>query len=296
MASGAVTSPVSSTSAPSVALRDVTVASGTVTSPVSSTNVPSVALREVTVDYGAVAAVHQVTADFHAGTVTVVMGRNGAGKSSLLWAIQGAAPSGGDVTVTTPRGAVDPRRLTPAQARSHVTLVPQTAADLLYRDTVEHECAQADQESQAEPGATAAILARMGARPDPALDPRDLSEGTRLALVLAIQLVARPAVVLLDEPTRGLDYTMKDHLTNFLRVLADEGKCVIVATHDVEFAAGAADRVVIMAEGDIVADGPAATVLTSSPAYAPQVAKVFWPAPVLTVADLAAWGIAGGGR
>jgi len=113
--------------------------------------------------------------------------------------------------------------------------------------------------------------------------PRDLSEGQRLGLVLAVQLVRSPAVVLLDEPTRGLDVTAKARLTALLTELARDGHAVLVATHDVEFVASTADRVVVLADGDVVADGPTHEVVVASPAFAPQVAKVLHPAPWLTV-------------
>jgi len=115
------------------------------------------------------------------------------------------------------------------------------------------------------------------------LHPRDLSEGQRLALVLAIQLAAAPRVVLLDEPTRGLDYQGKRALIGMLDQLAGVGRWVVVATHDVEFAAAAADRVVVMADGDVVADGPATEVIGASPAFAPQVAKILAPVDILTM-------------
>ena len=98
-----------------------------------------------------------------------------------------------------------------------------------------------------------------------------------------MQLTAAPRVVLLDEPTRGLDYSAKRRLTEILRGLADDGRAVVVSTHDVEFVAGAADRVVVMADGEVVADGATHDVVVASPAFAPQVAKVLAPAQWLTV-------------
>jgi energy-coupling factor transport system ATP-binding protein len=107
--------------------------------------------------------------------------------------------------------------------------------------------------------------------------PRDLSEGQRLALALSVVLVSTPPVVLLDEPTRGLDYPAKAELAEVLRRLADDGHAVMVATHDVEFAAQAADRVVVLAEGEVVSAGPTRDVLAASPAFAPQVTKILGP-------------------
>ena len=101
-------------------------------------------------------------------------------------------------------------------------------------------------------------------------------------------------MVLLDEPTRGLDHEAKERLTAFLRELAGDGRMVVVATHDVEFVARTADRVVVLAEGEVVADGPTADVVVASPAFAPQVAKVLHPDRWLTV-DQVALALAGGG-
>jgi energy-coupling factor transport system ATP-binding protein len=212
------------------------------------------------------------------------MGRNGSGKSSLLWALQGSGRrQAGDVEVD----GRDPKDLSAASARALVGLVPQTPADLLYLDSVGAELAQADRESGADDGSAARELLDLIAPgvPDD-IHPRDLSEGQRLALVLAIQLRARPRVVLLDEPTRGLDYRAKQALRDVLADLAGRGHAVVVATHDVEFVASAADRVVVMGDGDVVADGPTVEVVVASPAFAPQVAKILAPLGFLTVSDV----------
>ena len=235
------------------------------------------------VAYGETVAVDGVTLDLHGGEVTCLMGRNGAGKSSLLWAIQGGTRSTGEVRVD----GRDPRPLKAPEARTLVSLVPQTAADLLYLPSVARELEQADRETGSAPGTAAAMLERLGAGLPPDADPRDLSEGQRLSLVLALQLAAGPGVLLLDEPTRGLDYAMKDHLGAILADLAAEGRAVVVSTHDVEFAAAFTHRTVVMAEGEVIADGPTRTVLTSSPTFAPQTAKVFAPVPVLVPAEVA---------
>jgi len=241
--------------------------------------------RGLVVRYGELVAVRGVDLSLRAGAVTALMGRNGSGKSSLLWTLQGSgARQAGTVTV---RGS-DPHRLSPAGARELVGLVPQTPSDLLYLDTVGAELAQADRESARPAGTARTLLDRLA--PGIADDghPRDLSEGQRLALVLAIQLTATPPVLLLDEPTRGLDYQAKQALRSVLRELAGSGHSVLVSTHDVEFVALAADRVLVLAEGEVVADGPADEVITASPAFAPQVAKVLSPLPFRTVQQVAA--------
>jgi energy-coupling factor transport system ATP-binding protein len=240
--------------------------------------------RGIVVRYGDEVALREVDLDLMAGQVTALMGRNGSGKSSLLWALQGSGPrQAGRVSVA----GADPGQLPAAQARRLVGLVPQTPGDLLYLSTVRAELDQADRESDA-PGLSARDLLdefAPGVLDD--MHPRDLSEGQRLGLVLAVQLRAAPQIVLLDEPTRGLDYAAKRALTRIVDTLAAQGRAVVVSTHDVEFVAAAADRVVVLADGEIVADGPTPDVIVASPAFAPQIAKILAPLPYLTTAQVA---------
>jgi energy-coupling factor transport system ATP-binding protein len=227
--------------------------------------------EDLSVAYGRRPAVRGTGIRLAAGEVTAVMGRNGSGKTSLLWALQGGRErSGGRVSVM----GRDPARLPPAQRRSAVGLVPQTAADLLYLETVAEECAAADRDAAAAPGTCGDLLAGLVPRLPRQAHPRDLSEGQRLALVLAVVLTARPRVVLLDEPTRGLDYSAKAALVATLRDLAGSGHAVCLATHDVELAALVADHVLVLAEGEVVSSGPSRRVLAESPAFAPQVSKI----------------------
>ncbi|MFF5634639.1 ABC transporter ATP-binding protein [Streptomyces sp. NPDC012825] len=214
------------------------------------------------------------------GETVALMGRNGAGKSTLLAALVGMiAPTSGTVRIAgrAPH-ATDPRELI-----RRVGLVPQEPRDLLYADTVAAECAAADADAGAADGTCRALVSELlpGVADD--THPRDLSEGQRLALALAVVLTGRPPLLLLDEPTRGLDYAAKARLVEHLRALAADGHAIVLATHDVELAAELAHRVVIVADGEVVADGPTAEVVVSSPAFSPQVAKILAPQPWLTV-------------
>jgi energy-coupling factor transport system ATP-binding protein len=165
--------------------------------------------------------------------------------------------------------------------------VPQQPELLLYSDSVAEECAGADQDFGVASGTTAALLTQIAGPIDADVHPRDLSEGQRLALALAVILAGDPEVLLLDEPTRGLDYGAKHRLSTILAALAAHGRTIVLATHDVEMAAETADRVVILADGEIVADGNVRDVLSASPAFAPQVTKVLHPEPWLTVDEVA---------
>ncbi|MCX4566633.1 ABC transporter ATP-binding protein [Streptomyces albogriseolus] len=244
---------------------------------------PVAEVRSLAVRRDRVRALTHVDLTVSPGETIALMGRNGAGKSTLLGALVGlVAPSSGSVRT----GGAVPHRTRPRDLVRKVGLVPQEPRDLLYADTVAAECAAADRDAEAEPGTCRALLTEL--LPSVADDshPRDLSEGQRLTLALAVVLTARPPLLLLDEPTRGLDYAAKARLTAILRRLAAEGHAIVMATHDVELAAELAHRVVLLAEGEVIADGPSAEVVVASPAFAPQVAKILAPQPWLTVAQV----------
>ncbi len=267
------------------ALADLTPQTPDVSVPRTNGLGPLATARDLHAGYGSVPALQGVDLEVHPGEIVALMGRNGAGKSTLLAHLVGLrAPARGEVRV---RGA-EPHRLTAREVVRVAGLVPQDAAVLLYHDTVAAECAAGDRDAALAPGTTRAVLDRLVPDVDATAHPRDLSEGQRLSLALAIVLAAEPPLVLLDEPTRGLDYAAKGRLVDILRLLAAEGRAVVLATHDVEVVAAVADRAVVLAEGEVVADGPARDVVVHSPVFAPQVAKILAPAPWLTVAEVAA--------
>ncbi|MEV0264040.1 ATP-binding cassette domain-containing protein [Streptomyces sp. NPDC050617] len=246
---------------------------------------PPAAVAGLSVRRGRVEALSGVELTVRAGEAVALMGRNGAGKSTLLRTLVGMhEPAGGAARV----GGHVPHRTGPRELLRRVGLVPQEPRDLLYADTVRAECEAADHDAGAAPGACRALVGELLPDVPDSTHPRDLSEGQRLALALAIVLTARPPLILLDEPTRGLDYAAKARLVEILRALAADGHAIVLATHDVELAAELAHRVVILADGEIVADGPTAEVVVSSPAFAPQVSKVLAPLPWLTVPQVRA--------
>ncbi|OAH12891.1 ABC transporter ATP-binding protein [Streptomyces jeddahensis] len=246
-------------------------------------NEPVAIVEGLGVRRGRVEALRHVDFSTVPGETVALMGRNGAGKSTLLSTLVGlVAPTSGSVRV----GGLVPHRAGPRELVRRVGLVPQEPRDLLYADTVAAECAAADGDAGAAPGTCRALVSDLlpGIADD--THPRDLSEGQRLALALALVLTARPPLLLLDEPTRGLDYAAKARLVSVLRGLAAQGHATVLATHDVELAAELADRVVILADGEIVANGPTADVVVSSPSFAPQVTKVLSPQRWLTVSQV----------
>jgi energy-coupling factor transport system ATP-binding protein len=180
-----------------------------------------------------------------AGERVAVMGRNGAGKSTLLRHAKGL--------MEPTRGRIE--------RRGEVALLLQNPGDYLV-----HE--RADQEVNAAGLVAAGLDGRGGS------NPGDLSGGERQRLALEIVLAGRrPAVVCLDEPTRGMDRGWKRGLSRRLEELASQGSAVLVATHDVELAAELAERVVLLGQGEVIADGPAAEVLTGGWHFSTDVAR-----------------------
>jgi len=193
------------------------------------------------------AVLRGVDCELMAGETVALMGRNGAGKSTLLRHLGGL--------LSPTRGRID--------RSGRVALLLQHPGDYFLHERVGEE-APAD-------ALAAAGLAGLEER-----NPRDLSGGQRQRLALAI--VAghgeRPGMIALDEPTRGLDRAAKETLARWLRARATEGIAVVVATHDVEFAAAFAERVLLMADGRLIADGPTSTVLCGGWYFATETARI----------------------
>ncbi|CAB5029490.1 unannotated protein [freshwater metagenome] len=246
---------------------------------------PLTSADHLTVRYGDVSALRNVSTTISRGEIVALMGRNGAGKSTLLNTMVGLRATSAGIVRTNGK---DPREIKGSELVHCVGLVPQDPGDLLEASTVAGECRSSDHDASVDPGTTRALLALLAPEVLDGTHPRDLSEGQRLLLALAIVLAARPPLLLLDEPTRGLDYPTKARLAKVLRELAAGGHGIVLATHDVELAAEVATRVIVLAEGEIVADGPTAEVVLTSPMFAPQVAKILAPEKWLTVAEVRA--------
>jgi energy-coupling factor transport system ATP-binding protein len=201
---------------------------------------------------GGAAVLQGVDLEVGGGERIALMGRNGAGKSTLLRVAAGL--------LTPTRGKV---------RGGKVALVLQNPGDYALRDRVGDELPAAALE--------AAGLAHLAER-----HPRDLSGGERQRLAIAIVLDgARPAVLCLDEPTRGMDREHKDALVALLRDLSDAGSGIVVATHDAEFAAALAPRTVLLGDGRPVADAPTAEVLAGGWYFATQTARILSGAALL---------------
>lgn len=246
---------------------------------------PVAQVSKVRYSYGEKEALKEISLTLRSGEITALMGRNGAGKSSLIKIITGLiAPTKGSVLIN----GVSVSDIDSRERASMMGYIPQEPGDILYLQSVEEECARTDKDKNLQSGSTFKFLHQLLPTISRESHPRDLSEGERLALVLAIVLVSQPKIVILDEPTRGLDYEAKEKLVKLLQNTALAGAAILIATHDVELVAELAGRTVFIAEGEKVADGNTLDVLLASPAFAPQVSKVMSPRRWLTVGDVLA--------
>jgi energy-coupling factor transport system ATP-binding protein len=183
------------------------------------------------------------------------MGRNGAGKSTLL---------------RTAAGLIEPVRGR-VKTPDGMALLTQNPSDYLVRERVGDEL-------PGEAGMEALRIVGLEHAVDS--DPRDLSGGERQRLALAIALAGRmegeqlPGLVALDEPTRGMDRARRDDLVGLIEDLAGRGAGLVVATHDVEFAAAFAERVVLLGDGCVIADGPVEEILSGGWYFATEVSRV----------------------
>lgn len=261
----------------------------------AASGAPFLAVQGLEFAYGGQAVLKQVALEVRSGEIVALMGRNGAGKTTLLKSLVGLVrPARGQVRVA----GKDAANQDTAEICRTVAYLPQDPNALLFADTVEEELAITLRNhrlggaragdtalSPAARAQVAATLARLGLGDKAASYPRDLSVGERQRVALGAVTVTQPGALLLDEPTRGLDYAAKAALVEMVREWKAGGAAIVLVTHDVELAAALADRVVLMSQGEIIADGPPAQVLASSPYFAPQVARLFPGTGWLTADD-----------
>ncbi len=258
----------------------------------NTTTQPFIQAEGLGVSYGDFYALRDASLSLFPGQIAALLGPNGAGKTTLLRCLVGLLrPQQGRVLVA----GQDIAGQDTADICRRVGYLPQDPNALLFADSVldellatlrnfsspagrrkKPEAALSTAAVTADPKAVAlTLLERLGLSSLAAAYPRDLSAGERQRAALGAVTVTHPAALLLDEPTRGLDYAAKRTLASLLQGWRDEGMAILLVTHDVELAAAAADRAILMEAGTITADGPAFEVLSRSKHFVPQVAQVF---------------------
>jgi energy-coupling factor transporter ATP-binding protein EcfA2 len=228
-------------------------------------------VRGLTVGYGGRVVLEGVELAGGQGEIVVLMGPNGGGKTTFL---------------RTLGGLLRPRSGRVERLAGRIAYLPQDPAALLHRPTVRAEVeATLRWAGSREPAGR--ILGELGLLAAAERYPRDLSSGERQRAAIATVLAARPAIALLDEPTRGMDGSARDRLVRVLRRLREEGCAVVVATHDSDLAAEVADRVVRVEDGRLVDLGCPDRALSGATPWATQVGQLYPGGPVTVEGVLA---------
>jgi len=206
---------------------------------------PVLQVKNLSFAYGETAVLQAMNLHVEPGELVALMGENGAGKSTLLRCVVGLLPvKAGDVLIN---GRSTHKR-TIADICKEVAYLPQNPDDLLFADSVAEELAITLQNHGLPPDSPAAnrLLAQLGVAEVANAYPRDLSVGQRQRVALGAVTVTEPALILLDEPTRGLDFRAKEALAAIWQGWLAQGKAILLVTHDAALVAQVADRVVYL--------------------------------------------------
>lgn len=245
---------------------------------------PLLQVEDLHFSYPGAPVLRGVQLEIHQGEIVALLGRNGSGKTTLLRLVMGLLRADqGQIRVAGE--AINGRDA--ASISRQAAYLPQNPDDLLFAESVAAELAitlRNHGRTAGQPG-IAAFLQRLGLDRVSQLYPRDLAVGQRQRVALGAVTVTRPPLLLLDEPTRGLDYAAKRQLVRLWQEWRAEGRGLLLVTHDVELVAEVADRVLVLGDGEIIAAGAPQQVLPASPLFAPQIARLFPEQGWLTVAD-----------
>lgn len=209
------------------------------------------------------------------GEFVAIMGRNASGKTTLVKHFNGLLqPTKGLVSVD----GIDTRKATVAELAKKVGFVFQNPNDHLFADTVEEEIGftlrNAGLEDEEVRSRIDEVLTRFKLEKYRRQYPRALSGGEKQRVALASVLAIQPRILILDEPTRGMEYRLKAELMKFLHEYTGQGNTVILVTHDVETVAEYAARVILLSEGNIVVDGDRRSVLSRALLFSPQINRL----------------------
>jgi energy-coupling factor transport system ATP-binding protein len=246
---------------------------------------PFLHTKNLNIHYDQKQVLKDVNLEIFTGQITVLMGPNGAGKTTLLRTLVGLLrPEKGQVVLN----GEDIADQHVADICRNIGYLPQNPNALLFADTVREELliTLRNQKLSEADYPPEKLLEHLGIA-DLARDyPRDLSTGQRQRVALAAIMITHPGALLLDEPTRGLDYAAKQELVRILQKWRDEDVAILLVTHDVELTAIVADRVILLEAGTITADGEPVDILGGSSIFSPQVVQLFPNQGWLTAEDV----------
>jgi len=244
---------------------------------------PLLEVTDLRFSYNGTDVLNGVSLQVRQGEVLALMGRNGSGKSTLLKCVMGLLQAA--------QGAIlfqghDTKGRDVADLARNIAYLPQNPNDLLFAETVDEELQiTLNNHGLQEQEDKEMLLGELGLMQLRDAYPRDLSTGQRQRVALGAVTVTKPKLLLLDEPTRGLDVQTKQKLVNIWRNWLAQDMGLLLVTHDVELSALIADRVIILSQGEVIASGPTGQVLSGSPLFAPQITRLFPGRGWLTAED-----------
>lgn len=250
-----------------------------------------VEIQNLQVELGKNIILEHVDLDLRQGEILALMGPNGSGKTTLLRTIVGfIRQKDGNVYLH----GKSTSGMKVAEICRHVGYLPQNPNSLLFSDSVmeelmvtlvNHHPSMDDKAFESAKLEVLHTLKRIGLEDQGHAYPRDLSVGQRQRVAIGAVTITSPQILMLDEPTRGLDYAAKDSLAKLLEEWRQAGMAVLLVTHDVELAALVANRVAILDGGKIAACGDPSKILRSSETFTPQIAELFPETDWLSVQD-----------
>ena len=247
-------------------------------------NTPALAAEHLSVSLAGQQVLDDLTFQLNCSEILTLIGPNGAGKTTLLRALLGLTPYEGQKRLF---GDIMDKAAS-TQVIEQMGYLPQNPNDLLFAESIQEELKITLKNHGLEPHEIdiPAFLGIFGLADKMERYPRDLSVGERQRTALAAVTVHKPSIILLDEPTRGMDYDTKQALSRVLKKWRKLGHAILLVTHDVEFAATLADRVILLEEGKLVFNGSPRVAFTHFSKYRTQTAHLFPGSGWITPADL----------
>lgn len=241
--------------------------------------------EDVSVKFDQQTVLKSISFQLRKGEILDIIGPNGAGKTTLLRSILGLVPKTGQIFLNEE----EIEQIDFSQIIKRIAYLPQNPSDLLFAETVQEELQislknHGMHKSQEE---LSSFLTKFGLEEKQDAYPRDLSIGERQRVALAAMTIIEPEIILLDEPTRGLDYKAKSTLKILLKAWTDKHIAILLVTHDVEFAASVADRVLILEAGEAKFIGHPRIAFTKFQPYQTQTARLFPESGWISPDDLA---------
>ena len=235
--------------------------------------VPLFSIKEMSTTINGRKILKNVSLNFNGGEILTLLGKNGSGKTTLLRSIMGLIPSKGEKFLK----GKNISQLAPEEIIKDFAYLPQNPNDLLFAETILKELHITLENHGIKKDHTQMMtfLKQFDLADKSQRYPRDLSVGEIQRIALAAITIHDPRIILLDEPTRGLDYQAKENLAKILQGWRNEGRAVLLITQDVEFAAAVTDRTGILDGGQIIFTGSPITAFTEFPVFQTQTARLF---------------------